>query len=609
MDRDTWLEAVWKPYEGSPVPTIIIGPRNRILRSNRAMTVLSGYTHEEMPDLSTLFRNVMPNRPYRQAAIRTLRAAREGTLAVVKREFSITRKDGTERFAEITVYRFENAGNCLLVQWFDGTDQHRSFEDLMKSREMFRSQYVSIPIPTFTWRRTEAGFLLVDLNREAEELARGEGARYVGESVSALFPEAPGIAADMERCFSRKESIRREDFWTRFAPIEETRCFELTHVSIPPHFVMTHADDVTEDKQVEGALQESLDRYRTLFEKANDAVLIHGIDGMIRESNRTAARMLGFGKKQLVDMNLLQLLPGDDRPRVEERLSAAVRKAVRFEAMIVNSRGRHIDVDVSTVAVDQDRGVLQSIIRNVTSEKQYREALKRAKNDLEQTVRERTHELTEANRLLQIEIRNRQQHEEKLVEMAEQLKQANSELKHLSLFDGLTNIPNRRSFDQVIDAEWKRAKRDGGCVSLVLVDIDFFKLFNDTYGHLRGDECLKTVAKALRETVHRPADFVARYGGEEFAVILPGTGLEGAGKIAAGISRRVKGLNIRHETSRVSDRLTLSMGIASAAPHSSMRLTRLIQSADEALYRAKERGRDRIESAVLDTAQVTCKNT
>jgi two-component system, cell cycle response regulator len=180
-------------------------------------------------------------------------------------------------------------------------------------------------------------------------------------------------------------------------------------------------------------------------------------------------------------------------------------------------------------------------------------------------------------------------------ELYQQLEAANQKLQKLANIDSLTQIPNRRSFDEVLEREWSRLEREKTPLSLILCDIDFFKNYNDTYGHQGGDECLKEVAQILYQIAQRAGDVVARYGGEEFAVILPNTGTAGAVHLAETILSHIHTRSMIHETSQISSYLTLSLGIATilyqdtatSSPKS------LIAKADEALYRAKETGRDR----------------
>ncbi|MBV9389010.1 MAG: diguanylate cyclase [Chroococcidiopsidaceae cyanobacterium CP_BM_ER_R8_30] len=171
----------------------------------------------------------------------------------------------------------------------------------------------------------------------------------------------------------------------------------------------------------------------------------------------------------------------------------------------------------------------------------------------------------------------------------QQLEQANLELQRQAIIDSLTQVANRRRFDEYLDREWRRLAREQAPLSLILCDLDFFKLYNDTYGHQAGDKCLQQIAQALELSVRRPTDLVARYGGEEFAIILPDTDDAGAVCVAERIRSEVKSLAIAHANSQ---HVTISLGIASALPCLGASIEKLIAAADRALYQAKEQGRD-----------------
>jgi len=175
-----------------------------------------------------------------------------------------------------------------------------------------------------------------------------------------------------------------------------------------------------------------------------------------------------------------------------------------------------------------------------------------------------------------------------------QLEEANRELQHLAGSDSLTQVANRRRFDTCLDQEWRRMAREQAPLSLILCDIDFFKSYNDTYGHQAGDDCLRQVARAISRSVRRPADLVARYGGEEFAVILPNTNAEGAIHIAEKVRSEVKALEIANANSQINNWLTLSIGVASILPCYESSPVILISEADKALYQAKAQGRDQV---------------
>jgi len=174
-----------------------------------------------------------------------------------------------------------------------------------------------------------------------------------------------------------------------------------------------------------------------------------------------------------------------------------------------------------------------------------------------------------------------------------QINEVNKKLELLSRLDGLTGIANRRCMDDFFKREWRLAIRNKSSLSFVIIDIDFFKLYNDNYGHPVGDDCLKKVAKQLEETLKRPSDFIARYGGEEFALILPNT--TDAIEIAENCRKSIKNLNIPHNYSSVAQVVTVSTGVCTVTPSKSLLPRTLIETADKALYLAKDNGRNRVE--------------
>jgi diguanylate cyclase (GGDEF)-like protein len=179
----------------------------------------------------------------------------------------------------------------------------------------------------------------------------------------------------------------------------------------------------------------------------------------------------------------------------------------------------------------------------------------------------------------------------------EQLQRENQQLQHLINLDALTQIPNRRYFDSHLVTEWKRMLREACPLSLVFCDIDYFKVFNDTFGHLAGDECLRQVAQVISQVLKRPGDLAARYGGEEFAIILPRTNAMGAMEIAEALRLAVRQINVplqcpeKWSLPRVT--VTVSVGVATTIPYADLSSNDLIMAADKALYQSKQQGRDR----------------
>ncbi len=193
------------------------------------------------------------------------------------------------------------------------------------------------------------------------------------------------------------------------------------------------------------------------------------------------------------------------------------------------------------------------------------------------------------NREAELERRERE-----LLEVTRLLEETNERLRHLSTLDALTGIPNRRRIMEFLDLEWRRSARDGSWLSLVMIDVDYFKNFNDARGHQAGDDCLWMVANCLKRCLNRAADMVGRYGGEEFVAVLPETPMDGAISVAEVMCASIEALGIAHPDSDIAATVTASLGVASCVPNGSLTVPKLVSMADDALYEAKRQGRNSI---------------
>ena len=219
------------------------------------------------------------------------------------------------------------------------------------------------------------------------------------------------------------------------------------------------------------------------------------------------------------------------------------------------------------------------------------EAMVKALRNTFQVLSRLSLDLISANRFLEERVAARTADLEKA---NESLITANQKLEVYSQTDGLLGIANRQFFDTRLHDEWNRALRDQEQISLLMIDVDFFKNYNDEYGHQAGDACLQAVAKAAAGKMVRAVDLLARYGGEEFVVVLPHTSAKGAYKVALSICQAVSDLKIPHSTSSVADHVTVSIGVASMLPDRQSVPARLVGAADQALYAAKQHGRNRV---------------
>jgi len=189
-------------------------------------------------------------------------------------------------------------------------------------------------------------------------------------------------------------------------------------------------------------------------------------------------------------------------------------------------------------------------------------------------------------------------------EHSSELERLNKELQRLAVMDELTAIANRRFFNLLLAQEWARAVREVVPISLIMIDIDHFKAYNDHYGHQKGDECLRLVASALTSVAKRPGDYVARYGGEEFTVILSHTGMPGALAVAEALRARVEALNLEHPSTMAQAPVTISLGVASTVPDRLGSPESLVAAADQAIYEAKRGGRNQVRAYPGSCSQI-----
>lgn len=332
--------------------------------------------------------------------------------------------------------------------------------------------------------------------------------------------------------------------------------------------------EIDERRLAEEALVRNERKFRAIFDQTFQFIGLMEPDGVLVEANRTALEFSGIKESDVLGKPFWEAPWWAHSLILQLKLREAVKTAasgefVRFEATHPASDGSLHYVDFSIKPVMNESGRVILLIpegRDITERKIAEEALRIARDELEIQVEARTKEL----------------------------KAANEELKRLSLSDGLTGIANRRYFDDFLEREWNRAKREKTPLSMIMIDIDYFKAFNDTYGHQAGDQCLRTVATVLRTTVKRTVDLVARYGGEEFAIVLPDTDILGAYEVAERIRNNIEILGIEHLKSDNCGFVTISSGIASAIPEKNSVPTEIISEADIALYKAKKEGRNKV---------------
>lgn len=324
--------------------------------------------------------------------------------------------------------------------------------------------------------------------------------------------------------------------------------------------------DVTDLKKAEAALRESEQRFRFLFQSTLDSVVILNREFNYVYANQAADKFLGMNDDTIEGKNIRDVLA--PFPKFKDLWIK------RLEQFFETEEPRWVE-DRITI----DTGILWS-----------ESSLAAIRDADEQLV---------AVGIIYRDVSKRKQEEaerEQLITQLEGAKKdaedANRKLERLATLDSLTQLANRRMLDYYLIREWSLQARHKSVLSIILCDIDYFKRYNDTYGHQAGDECLKQVAAILKDSIKRPTDLVARYGGEEFVLILPKTNGQDAIHVAQRIQSNIRELKILHSQSDVDKYLTLSMGISCAFPNNNQSVELLVKTADDALYEVKTNGRN-----------------
>lgn len=457
--------------------------------------------------------------------------------------YRIKRKDGKYIWLETTSKDIRNKDGSikeLISVSRDITSRKEMEEEILKSHELNSNILESIEDAFFV---LDYNWCFTYINKQAEILFSRKREELLEKCIWDEFPEGEVSAFynEYHNVMSEKKSSYFEEFshplnkWFRVAayPGKEG-------ISVYYH-------DITEIKQGEQLLIDSENKFRSLINSMNDIVFTLDIEGRYTGVYGNWVKKYGIGSKSLIGQTPSEIF-GPEKGYVHEE---AEKQTLKGEGVAYDwsqeTEGRIEYYQTSLSPIKNSEGNITGIVgvgRNITD-----------KNILEEKLRE------------------------------------------LSYKDGLTLVFNRRYFDETIEKEWEKAARKSSILSLIMLDIDYFKVYNDTYGHQQGDDCLKLIAHTLNEAINRTRDLdlVSRYGGEEFTIILPETNEEGAIKVVERIRHNIEELKLPNINSKVKPFVTLSAGIATIVPTTLSSCKLLINNADKALYKAKESGRNKYE--------------
>ncbi|MEJ6003345.1 GGDEF domain-containing protein [Paucibacter soli] len=382
-----------------------------------------------------------------------------------------------------------------------------------------------------------------------EELLRSIIA--AGEVVPALGQEEAWLAQRMQMHREPGEPWLQELPGNRWVRIYERKTASGGTIGIRA--------DVTELVRTQQALQTSQAQLQAIISTAGAAIITIDTEGRMRSANPAALRLFGYELDELLGQDVAMLMDEPERSAHGHYLARYLRgqggalmgRLREFNALHRDGTPLTVQLSVSEVGSEAER-LFVGVISDLTERKRFET----------------------------------------------ELQHANEQLLRLSTTDALTELANRRLLMQRLEDEWRRGLRTGAPLSLLLVDVDYFKLYNDHYGHQAGDAALVAVASVLRNSANRPADLVARYGGEEFVLLLAQTDAEGAQAVATRCRELLAGLALAHELSPLgTGRVTLSIGMVSGVPYRGSSASQWLAHADLALYQAKSQGRDRAVTA------------
>ncbi|WP_052947452.1 PAS domain S-box protein [Aneurinibacillus tyrosinisolvens] len=533
---------------------IVIDLEANILQVNQAFEEMYGWPAGEIIGQSTS--PLIPH--YLRESTRALYEKVRAGGHVTNFETQRQRRDGSLLHISITISPIhDQEGEVAALAGIsrDITEQKRIERALRESNERYRClvEFSSEPIAVHA-----DGWLLFINNAGAKLFGAKDAGELIGRQVlDFVHPDYQNMVRErIDKSYVNRTNILliQEKFITlQGEEIDvEVATTAISYEGKPATQVMIH--DITEQKNAEEALRRSEERLRRITDNMLDMIAETDEHFLYTYVSPAHNRLLGYTEKDMLSKPVFDFVHPDEKRllRAETKAMAAGHSlSGRRELRGRHANGHYVWLEVVSTLLFNQEGVFTGMVF---------------------TLRDIT--------------------ERKKAEM--QLEEMNRTLHRLSFIDGLTGIMNRRYFDDFLDMEWKRATLGSVPLSAIMVDIDCFKAYNDTYSHLQGDECLKKVARTLQVLAKRPRDFVARYGGEEFILLLPTTALEGAMALAEQLRRQIEALAIPHLLSPVSSHVTISLGVAGVVPDEEASQMTLIEAADRALYKAKQQGRNRV---------------
>jgi diguanylate cyclase (GGDEF)-like protein/PAS domain S-box-containing protein len=496
------------------------------------------------------------------------------TLQPWSEQYRIMKPDGEIRWMEgFSIPEKQPNGDVIWDGFIIDISSRKKAEEALKEREAYLRMVVN-NVPVILWVTDNQGIFTLSEGKGLEGLGLQPG-DVVGKSAYEIYADFPNIITGIHQTLTTGISYHVQvDINGRvFEALgnafydEQGNLMGMIGVSCDiterqqAEKILADYNQILEAKVAERteALRQSEEKFRAIFNQVFQFIGLIKPDGTLLEANQTALNFADIKLEDIVNKPFWEAHWWTISPQTQQQLKEAIAKAakgefIRYEVDVLG-KDTIATIDFSIRPIRNSQGEIILLIpegRDITERKKMEEALKNA----------------------------------------------NLKLERLATLDSLTQVANRRYFKHYLEQEWKRLTREKQPLSLILCDVDYFKRYNDHYGHPVGDDCLIKVTRAMKLAIQRPTDLIARYGGEEFVIILPNTSFRDAINFAQDIQAKIHQLGIPHAQSKVSQYVTLSLGVASLIPDTKYTPEDLISVADVALYRAKQQGRNRFFPSV-----------
>jgi diguanylate cyclase (GGDEF)-like protein/PAS domain S-box-containing protein len=547
-------------FDNANIGMCLVDTQGRLFKVNRRMCEIFGYSREEMECMTV---NDIAHPNYKDVSPTFIKRANVGEVDHTEFEKKYIHKNGNLIVAQVasSLVRSAIGEPMYFISHVIDITERRYAEDALIESQTFLHEIIENNGAAIYVKDREGKHVLV--NKKYEEVTGMKRELIIGKADKDIYPSSIANnfrnndleVIEKEIVLEKEEVIENSNGKKFFLSIK----FPWRDKNNVIKGICGISTEITERKNAEAALQESRNFLHDIIENNGTVICVKDHDGVHKLVNKKWEEVIGMKRDMILGKKFEDYYPGEMADALRRNDLEVIQngKAFEYDELINDGKTKRHFLSVKFPMRDENNAITGICVmaNEITERKRAEEELKEAKDLAEAYARE---------------------------------------LFRLAALDGLTKIANRRRFDEYLEVQWNKHLSEQIPLALILIDIDYFKQYNDYYGHQAGDECLVRVAQTIAAVNQRPTDFTARYGGEEFVVILPNTNIRQGLIIAESMRNAILSLSIPHAKSEVNQYITLSLGVTALTPSQDRSLTELVAQADTALYKAKSEGRNRV---------------